>query len=193
MPDLTPRSGLENVMAVARPADRAAFSMVLREDIALANVLVRQDSREDFRKRVRIAFELDLPNTPHRVESGPVSFAWAGPGHWLAMMQGARGHAFETQLRKEFSDLAYVTDQSDGRTIIRIGGPRARDVLAKGAPVDLHPRAFGINDAAVTVIAHVGVHLWQIDEAPTYELAVFRSYSAAFWRWLDQASAEFRV
>jgi heterotetrameric sarcosine oxidase gamma subunit len=38
---------------------------------------------------------------------------------------------------------ASVTDQSHGRVFFRIAGPCVRDVLAKGTPVDLHPRIFG--------------------------------------------------
>jgi len=37
------------------------------------------------------------------------------------------------------------------------------------------------------------VHLWQIDDGPTYEFAVFRSFAAAFCEWLLIASAEFGV
>ena len=59
--------------------------------------------------------------------------------------------------------------------------------------IDLDPRAFAPGDAAVTSIAHVGAHFWQLDAAPTYEFAVFRSYSAAFWEGLVEAAAEFGV
>ena len=37
---------------------------------------------------------------------------------------------------------AAIVDQSHGRTILRVTGPKVRDALAKGVPVDLHPRAF---------------------------------------------------
>jgi heterotetrameric sarcosine oxidase gamma subunit len=75
--------------------------------------------------------------------------------------------------------------------VLRIGGPRARAALAKGCPLDLHPRAFGPGDTAVTAIAHVGVQLWQLDDAPTYELAVPRSMAKSFWTWLSASAAEF--
>ena len=68
-------------------------------------------------------------------------------------------------------------DQSDGRTIVRISGASARDALAKGAFVDLHQSAFRPGDAAITTIGHIGVHFWQIDEVPTYECAMFRSFA----------------
>ena len=60
-------------------------------------------------------------------------------------------------------------------------------------PIDLHPRVFKPGDTAVTTVAHMGVHFWQLDDAPTYEFAVFRSFGEAFWQWLVDASAEFGV
>ena len=72
-----------------------------------------------------------------------------------------------------------------------MSGPHARAVLAKGLPIDLHPLAFGSGSAATSTISLMGVQLWQIDDAPTYELAIFRSVSASFWRWLTASAAEF--
>ena len=86
---------------------------------------------------------------------------------------------------------ASITEQSDGRTIIRIAGPRARDALAKGLAVDLHPRAFKPGDTALTQAAHIGLQIWQLDEAPTYEIAVFRGFARSFWQFLLDAAAEY--
>jgi heterotetrameric sarcosine oxidase gamma subunit len=109
------------------------------------------------------------------------------------MEAGMDGAAFEQRLRAALSPLASVSDQSDGRTVIRVRGPGARDTLAKGMPIDLHPRTFRPGDAAVTLVAHIGAHIWQVDEAPTYELIVSRSYAAAFLEWLIHSAAEFGV
>jgi sarcosine oxidase subunit gamma len=162
-----------------------------RTDLALATVMARRDTAAALAARVRYAFGLDPPAVPRRAEAGPVAFAWAGPGHWLATQ--ANGGDFARQLRHALVGLASVTDQTDGRAVIRVRGIRARDALGKGVPLDLHPRAFAPGDAAVTTVAHIGVHLWQIDDAPTYELAVPRSFAAAFWRWLLDAGAEYGV
>jgi len=97
------------------------------------------------------------------------------------------------ELRSSLGEAVYVIDQSDSRTIVRIRGPRARDALAKGVHIDLHPRAFQPRDVAMTAVAHVGVHFWQVDAAPTYEFVVFRSFAVAFWEWLVNAAAEFGV
>jgi hypothetical protein len=44
---------------------------------------------------------------------------------------------------------------------------RVRDVLAKGVPLDLHPRSFRTGDVASTLVAYIGVQIQQLDERPT--------------------------
>ena len=193
MPDfkLTPRPVITASSQTGGPD--AAVMITTGVDYALATVMVRKYKRELLAGRVRGTFGLELPLTPRRIAAGATAFAWAGPGHWLAMAEGTDGAAFEARLRAALAGLASVSDQSDGRVVVRVGGPRARDTLAKGLPIDLHPRAFKPGDAAVSVVAHIAVHLWQIDPAPTYELAVPRSFAASFCDWLAAAAAEFRV
>jgi len=193
---LQARSGLEHLVAAgSRGADTAqpGVTLMLRPDVALAPVMARKGSTHALAETVRRGFALELPRTPRRVASGAVSFVWAGSGQWLATAEGVTGHAFETRLRQEVAGSASVTDQSDGRIILRVQGPRAREALAKMLPVDLHPRAFGPGDAALTAAASIGAHVWQLDDTPTYELAVFRSYAGSLWRWLIASSEEFGI
>jgi sarcosine oxidase subunit gamma len=84
-----------------------------------------------------------------------------------------------------------LVEQSHARTLLRVRGPRVREALAKGVAVDLHPRAFKPGDAATTLVAHLPVTLWQIDDQPTYEFAVARSLAQSFWQWLSTAAAEY--
>jgi sarcosine oxidase subunit gamma len=64
-------------------------------------------------------------------------------------------------------------------------------VLAKGLPIDLHPSVFAPGSAATSVIALMGATLWQVDAAPSYDIAVFRSLAGSFWTWLTDSAAEF--
>jgi sarcosine oxidase subunit gamma len=173
------------------PSGDAGVTVALPGNVALASVMARKGRHEALARRVEERLGLDLPTVPRRVAAGEIALVWAGPGQWLALAEGDRGAAFEARLRSELSDLASICDQSDGRTVFRVGGPRARDALAKGVMLDLHPRAFGPGDASVTAVAHVGVHLWQLDAGPTYEFAVFRSFAGAFWHWLAASAAEY--
>ena len=97
----------------------------------------------------------------------------------------------EALLAAPFAGLASVVDQSHGRTLLRVTGPHVRDALAKGVAVDLHPRAFKTGDAAATLVSHIPVQLWQIDDRPTYEFAVARSLAQSFWHWLEASAAQY--
>jgi sarcosine oxidase subunit gamma len=72
-----------------------------------------------------------------------------------------------------------------------VTGPLVRGALAKGVAVDLHPSAFKAGDTAATLVSHIPVHLWQIDDRPTYEFAVARSLAQSFWHWLEASAAEY--
>ncbi len=128
-----------------------------------------------------------------RITAGPIAFTWAGPGHWFVSAEGVEGHAFEARLRADLSQFASVSNCSDSRVIIRVSGPRARETLAKGVLIDLHPRVFGPGDTAVTRVASIGAHFWQLDASPAYEFAISRSFAAGFWQWLVDSAAEFGV
>ena len=115
---------------------------------------------------------------------------WAGFDQYFAVADEWREGALYRELKERLGSIATVSDQSHGRVIIRISGPNARQVLAKGTPVDLHRNEFPIGKSAVTQMAHVGVHLTRTGEN-TFELSVFRGFAESFWEWLAQQAEEF--
>jgi sarcosine oxidase subunit gamma len=193
---LTPRSALDRVLVPGRhgaETDAPGVIIAERTGVSLASVMARKGRTADLVSCVRERFAIELPLTPRRVAGDALHFIWAGPGRWLAAAPDQSPVTFESELRAALAGLASVTSQSDGRTIIRISGPKAREALAKGVPLDLDPRAFAPGDTAMTVVAHINVHLWQSDAAPAYEFAVFRSFAGSFCEWLLDAAAEFGV
>jgi methylglutamate dehydrogenase subunit D len=160
-----------------------------RDGLGLATVIARSGALAELRGVVMDLHGIAAPDRPVVVRGGAFDLVWAGPEQWLAVSDGDRQLA--ARLAREVGPLAAVSDQSDARAVLRIAGPSAREALAKGCPIDLHSRAFKPGDIAVTAIAHVGVQLWQRDEAPTYELAVPRSMAGSFWGWLSASAAEF--
>jgi methylglutamate dehydrogenase subunit D len=197
MPEITlaARSAIEREAAPRRhgkPEDEPG--VVLREvaGLALATVIARKGEAVAAAEAAQDAFGIELPTTPRRVERDGIAFLWAGPGQWLAVAgPGRPAGKFETMLAGVFDGHASITEQSDGRTVIRMSGPRARDALAKGLPIDLHPRAFKPGDTALTLAAHIGLQIWQLDAAPTYDIAVFRGFARSFWHFLLDAAAEY--
>ncbi|EWY40848.1 hypothetical protein N825_33500 [Skermanella stibiiresistens SB22] len=116
-----------------------------------------------------------------------ITLIGTGPGRWLAIAEGRDGVDLEAALRRSGA----VTDQSDAYVVIDLSGPDARRTLAKGVALDLHASVFPVGTSAVTVISHIGVTLWLADAAPTFRLAVPRSYAASFVHWLKSSAAEF--
>jgi sarcosine oxidase subunit gamma len=169
----------------------ARVAVCERTDLALASVLARHGADSALASKVRETFGIELPMLPRRSAAGGVAFVWAGPGHWLATAEGEAGHRFEARLRKALDGLASISDQSDGRAVLRIAGSCARDTLGKGLPVDLDPSVMQPGGALVSAIGHIGVHLWQLDAVPTYECAISRSYAQSFWHWLEASAAEY--
>jgi sarcosine oxidase subunit gamma len=137
------------------------------------------------------AYDVDLPDASRIAQGADVSFVGYGPGQWLAVSEKLKGVALAQDLSAHLKGLASISDQSGGRTVLTVSGPRARDVLAKGLPIDLDPRAFPLGSAATSAISHMGVQLWQVDDTRSYDVAIFRSLSGSFWRWFTASAAEY--
>lgn len=162
-----------------------------RVGLGLATVAARKGQAEALKGAVASAYGVELPDGS-RVAHGPsISFVGYGPGQWLAVSESLVNETLARDLGQRLRGLASISDQSGGRAVLRVSGRRARAVLAKGLPIDLHPRAFTPGSAATSTISLMGVQLWQVDDAPTYDLAIFRSVSASFWRWLTASAGEF--
>ncbi|SFL75494.1 sarcosine oxidase subunit gamma [Methylorubrum salsuginis] len=166
----------------------AGVTATPREGLALMSVTAVDGAEERLAAALRDRFGLSLPEPGGALFSGETGLIWSGPGQWLALAP-TRGDL--DGFGETLKGLAAVADQSDGRAVLRLSGPDARRVLEKGVSVDLHPRAFGPGHTAVTAVAHIGVQLWQRDDAPTYEIAVARSFAGSLWSWLEEAAAEF--
>lgn len=115
---------------------------------------------------------------------------WSGPDQWFVLAEGRGEGALYRELKTKLAGIASVSDQSHGRVIIRVTGPKARAVLAKGTPVDLHADVFPVGKSALTQMAHVGVHLTRVG-ADSYDLSVFRGFSESFWEWITEQAEEF--
>lgn len=152
-----------------------------REGLVLASVAALKGREQELADAVRARFGIELPAGPKRAAAGAAAFVGAGPGKWLFVSEDPG---------TDPTDLpAAVVDQSDGRTVLSLSGESAREILSTLVTIDLHPRAFAAGDAASTHAAGISIHLWQVDDAPTYEIACFRTYAATLWRWIAHAGA----
>lgn len=155
--------------------------------LGLATLMSRGDEAA-LTSRIAEQFGIDLPSGATRSARAGTAFVGIGPGTWLACREASHPN-WASGLAATVSGLASVSDQSGGYAVLRVTGPAARDLLSRGAFIDFHPSVFGPGSAAVTTIAHIGVMLWQLDDAPTYDVALFGSFAESFWHWIEATCA----
>lgn len=83
-----------------------------------------------------------------------------------------------------------VADQSGGFVLLRLAGPAAAEVLARGCRLDLHEAAFPPGSVARTPIAQVAVILHRATPT-TFELLVPATLAHSFTQFLTTAAAPF--
>lgn len=86
--------------------------------------------------------------------------------------------------------IGTVTPLTHGRTRIFVKGTMARELLAKGVAVDLHPSVFRINAFALTGLHHTPILIHHSD-VDRYDLYVMRTFALSIWRWLIDAALPF--
>jgi sarcosine oxidase subunit gamma len=157
---------------------------------SLATVIARKGMAAAASQRTQAELGAPLPAQPRVTAGNEFAFVWSGPAQWLALGPPL-SQPIEHVLGAVLGAQASIFDQSGSRKMLELHGPKVRDVLAKGMSIDLHPRAFKTGDAAVTTASHLGVHLWQVADAPVYRLLVVHTYFDSLWRWLAASAAEF--
>ena len=126
--------------------------------------------------------------------AGALACLWLGPDEWLILGPGGGEHDIAARLRAALGEIhAAVTDVSEARTTIAVAGPRARELLAKGTSIDLHPRAFGPGRCVQTGFAGANITLRQTDDTPSFEILVLNSFAEHLWAWLEGGAREYRV
>jgi sarcosine oxidase subunit gamma len=125
------------------------------------------------------------------IASAAALILWIGPGQWLVVEPERAGRDLEDLLRRAVAgSAAAVVDVGQGRTVLRLAGPRVRELLAKGTSIDLHPRAFPAGRCAQGMLGHVRALMHAVD-ASTVDLYIARSFALTFWEWLTESAAEF--
>jgi sarcosine oxidase subunit gamma len=191
---------LPRVGAVARFAPAvtelpvAVNGLMLVEMEPPGQINLRGDpSDQRFLRAAGAVLNCRLPVGPNTVQSSDdVTVLWLGPDEWLILTAPGDETDLIARLRTALAELhAAVTDVSGNRARLRLSGPHARDVLAKGCGLDLHPSRFRTGQCAQTILARTGIILHQVDDRPTFDLFPRRSFAEYAWMWLKDAMAEY--
>ena len=159
-----------------------------------AQVTVRLDPTPGAMAALAARHGIGLPMEPNRVAvvtPAGLRALWLGPDEWLIVnddvaMAPADVEALVAGVVRPFGGS--VVDVSAHRTQLELTGSGARNVLAAGCSVDLHPRVFAVGSCAQTLLARVDVI---VERRPddSFRVLVRTSFAGYLVDWLRDAMA----
>lgn len=132
-------------------------------DLALVSVALPLGGESAAIKAIKTAYGADLPDPGKSVVAKDgVRLVRLGPDQGFVIFQHPSPDANEV-VNAKLSSKVYTTDQTDVWTALAVQGPRSRTALERICPLDLHPEAFALDDAARTVMEHLGTLIIRTD------------------------------
>ncbi|WP_106743999.1 sarcosine oxidase subunit gamma [Yoonia maritima] len=118
---------------------------------------------------------VDFPMPGHANCVGEKGLCWMSPDEMLILVPYAEVDAASELIANNLKKKHHLAENvSDARALILVEGDYARDVIAKLAPVDLHPDTFQPGRFRRTHLGQVAAAFWMRD-ADTIEVICFRS------------------
>jgi sarcosine oxidase, subunit gamma len=106
-----------------------------------------------------------------------------------ASHDASRPAPLEAKLRAAFAGLfAAAVDIGSGYTVLEIDGPRTREVLSRGCPLDLHPKMFAEGQCAQSHYFKASLTLVPLG-GDRFEMIVRRSFADYFVKIMLDAAA----
>ncbi|MBU0780224.1 sarcosine oxidase subunit gamma [Loktanella salsilacus] len=113
---------------------------------------------------------------PREVQvKGDAAVLWMSPDELLFVLPYGSVADSLARIAKVLKGQHHLAvDVSDARTMLRVDGPFAREVIAKLAPVDLYPGAFGEGQVLRSRLGQIAAAFW-MSGPQTFEVICFRS------------------
>lgn len=178
-----------------------AAGVLISERPYLKKLSLRGNSNDiKFMAAIKKVCKLPLPIEPctsFSNKDGSSHNLWMGPDEWLIVCPSNEPGYLFSNLNKALKNQHYgLVDNTESRTLIRLSGSQAKNVLEKGCSIDLHTRSFKQGNVVNTLLGqvHVTLHLTastDTDDNPIFDLYIHRSFAEYLWSWLEDASCEY--
>ncbi|TWA63976.1 sarcosine oxidase subunit gamma [Azospirillum brasilense] len=192
----------DDVMKAVRPAPRSAFAEVapgglferpgvirLRDSGHRPKTLLRGRITPAWSAATAGVLGVAPPEELGAAARSPLAdILWLGPEEWLVL-----GHGPDSLAPALLRAGLAAAEVGDGLPDLELSGPRARDVLAGGTALDLHPSAFPVGWATRTRLGRIGVLLQRVEDGgdgPVFRLHVERPWAGYLWSWLADATLD---
>jgi len=190
------RHGLEKLLDQLPPADQSDLIVTINPDRNYFN-LRGDSSATDFLTVVNSCTGLELPLSANTfietAEHQTPRIFWLGPDEWLIETRPERNDKLLTNLEQALKGLHHsLVVVSGGNICLTLRGEKAREVLAKGCTLDLHPSVFKAGDCAQTGLAKAAVLLAATDDEGI-DILVRRSFAEYLLLWFKHSGKEFEI
>ena len=167
--------------------------VMLREivDFGLVSLTAYKGQGKALSEVIQAQLGLPLPEARKVSRRDGLSIISTAPNQWLVFAEWEMAEDLYGTLVALANPFAAVVDQSHARAVIDVSGARAREALAKGISLDLHPKAFQTGESATTLASQLWITMWQTNDLPTYRLSIFRGFGESLLNWLVSSANEF--
>jgi len=188
------RKGPLDHLGLAARADTAGENGIHLTALPVPQIIELRGAWSDaFASAVHQTLGVNIPTaSPDTAKGGGLTVFWMGPDRWWLVGDGIVLPSVNELRQKLAAFNAAAVETGDAFAAVEIAGPNARDALAKGCMIDLHPRVFQSGSVVQTNLAKVQITLYQSDEM-TYQIFARRSFAEYLWTWLEDAGVEYGV
>jgi len=161
----------------------------------VGHINLRGDPQDDtFRKAAEAVLGQSLPVVPNTISDRDQRIFWLGPDEWLVMAPADRtAHLLNCLDESLASCHAAVNDISGGNITFRLSGASTRDLFAKGCTLDFHPDVFEVGSCAQSGLGKAVALIALVDDSPTFDVIVRRSFSEYLVKWLQHSGREYGI
>ena len=125
-----------------------------------------------------------FPEMGKATMAGENAICWMSPDEALLLVPHGDVAEGIAKIDKALKGQHYLAKNlSDARALIFVEGTFGREVMAKLAPVDLHPASYGVGDFRRTRLGQVAAAFWMKDD-DTFAVICFRSVADYTFRLL---------
>ena len=138
----------------------------------------------DLLARAAKAVGVSLPTEANTAVGDAPRVLWLAPGEWAILPVGPTTCLADRLTAACDGSLHHFADLMEGWTAFEIEGAASRQLIANGCSLDLHPRVFGPDRCAQTLMAQVPVLLERRGAGSRFMLYVDRSFAGHMRAWL---------
>jgi sarcosine oxidase, subunit gamma len=184
----SPLVGVNDLLKTHQAGASKAFRLEERPFCDLVNL--RGDVADPaFLAAVESVLGCRPPAKPNTVARGNgCDVLWLGPDEWL-VRSNPQPAVLSAKLASALAgQFASAVDVGSGYTVLMASGTKVRDLLARGCPLDLHPRVLAPGQCAQSHFFKAAIVLVPVGD-DSYELVVRRSFADYFVQIMLDAAA----